>query len=140
MIKIEGSTQPVSSTYAIHSLFIDGRYTGIAVSLCYESREFFASIIKPTQLDAYGVGRSQGEAVDDLVEALRESYTILQSEGNSLSPAFRLELLTLRYALDGVLPVEFYPSPETTAIAGTTEGNNSAGYFSSSQGGRAASN
>lgn len=140
MIKIEGSTQPVSSTYAIRSLFIDGRYTGIAVSLCYENHEFFASIIKPIQLDAYGVGRSQDEAVDDLVEALRESYAILQNEGSNLSPAFRLELLTLQFALDGVLAVEFYPSPETTAIAGTTEGNNSAGYLFSGQGGRAASN
>lgn len=138
--KIEGPDLPISSTFNIGTLVIDGHSAGVAVSLSYEDGEFFATIISPKQIDAYGVGASQEEATDDLVQAMRESYAILRNERGNLSPRLRMELALLEIVLNpSLLMVGHGFQSFSSTGKRSVEGNNRTNYFSNEQGRRAAS-
>ncbi len=138
--KIEGPDLPVSSTFNIGTLVIDGHNAGVAVSLSYEDGEFFATIISPKEIDAYGVGASQQEAVNDLLNAMRESYAILRNERGSLSQRLIVELAILKVVLGPSLLTVGRGSQSSSSVGKrSVGGNNRTDYFPNGQGGRAAS-
>ncbi len=138
--KIEGPNPLVSSTFNIGTLDTYGHNVGVAFSLCYEDGEFFATIIFPKEIDTYGVGASQQEAIDDLVQAVRESYEMLQNERDNLSLRLGAELAFLEKVLNpSSLRLGHNSQSSSSAGKRSVGGNNRTDYFPNGQGGRAAS-